>query len=259
MGESRLAMLSSHGDVWMTWAIQRQSPRAVYDQIADVLTEEIRVRHNVGERLASEQVLAERFAVNRHTIRHAIDMLVGLGLVERRHGLGTFVLDRPFDYPVSSRTRFTENLLAQGKASDSRLLRRAIIPATSEIAQALKLESNADVVWIETLRIVDGRPMSLIAHHLPASRFRDLMRIYDGGSLHDCLEHEFGIAPLRQRSVIGAQAPTDGDASLLLIPRTTPVLRICAVNADSAGQPVEYSIGRMRADRVQLSIDHKTL
>lgn len=240
----------------MTWSVQRRSPRAVYDQIADVLADEIR-GHRPGQRLPSEQVLAERFAVNRHTVRHAIETLVGLGLVERRHGLGTFVLDRPLEYPVNARTRFTENLLALGKASDSRLLRRALIPANAEVATALDLRVGAEVAWIETLRIVDGRPFSLIAHHLPAKRFAELIRLFDGGSLHDCLEQLFGVTPRRLRSLIGAQAPTDGDASLLLIPRSTPILRVVAVNTDLAGKPIEYSVGRMRADRVQLTFDHQ--
>ncbi len=240
----------------MTRSLVRGTTRAVYDQIAHVLAQEIRVRHQPGAQLPSELALAERFAVNRHTVRHAIDVLVGLGLVERRHGLGTFVLDRPLEYPVSARTRFTENLLAQGKTSDSRLLRRVVVPVSRETARALQIDPDSDVVAIDTLRIVDGRPMGVITHALPMPRFADLLIAYDGSSLHTCLEDLYGIQPQRHRTLISAQAPTDDDASLLLIPRTTPILRISAVNIDAAGVPIEHSLARMRADRLQLAIDH---
>jgi len=239
-----------------TRTVNRGNPRAVYDQIAQVLVREIQTRHPPGSQLSSEALLAARFAVNRHTVRHAIDVLVGLGMVERRHGIGTFVLDQPVEYPVTSHTRFTENLLALGKAADSRLLRRVIIPASRDVSRALQLPGETDVLTIDTLRIVDGRPFGLITHSLPVPRFNGLLLGYDGGSLHACLQDMYRLKPVRVRTVISAQAPTDEDASALLIPRTTPILRISAVNVDGQGLPIEHSLARMRADRMQLAIDH---
>ncbi len=44
-----------------------------------------------GDRLDGEYALAEKFAVSRNVVREAVGRLVALGLVEVRHGLGTFV------------------------------------------------------------------------------------------------------------------------------------------------------------------------
>jgi GntR family transcriptional repressor for pyruvate dehydrogenase complex len=44
-----------------------------------------------GEQLPSERELAERLGVSRSTVREAVQFLGALGLVEIRHGLGTFV------------------------------------------------------------------------------------------------------------------------------------------------------------------------
>jgi len=70
------------------YAIDRNGGVAVYKQIREILQEEIRNRFTVGDMLPSEHELSDRFAVNRHTLRRAVDELVAAGLLERRHGKG---------------------------------------------------------------------------------------------------------------------------------------------------------------------------
>jgi GntR family transcriptional repressor for pyruvate dehydrogenase complex len=55
-----------------------------------------------GSRLPSEKVLAEHFQVSAPTIREAIRGLAAIGLVESRHGSGTYVTARPADVVSSS-------------------------------------------------------------------------------------------------------------------------------------------------------------
>jgi GntR family transcriptional regulator len=47
-----------------------------------------------GERLPSVRALAAELAVNQNTILRVYERLTGEGLLERRHGDGTFVADR---------------------------------------------------------------------------------------------------------------------------------------------------------------------
>ncbi|MDD3925269.1 MAG: GntR family transcriptional regulator [bacterium] len=49
----------------------------------------------VGDRMPSENVLSKEYGVARNTVREAIESLVADGLVNRIHGKGTFVADRP--------------------------------------------------------------------------------------------------------------------------------------------------------------------
>lgn len=48
-------------------------------------------RLNPGERLPSEYQFGERFGVSRQTVRHALDVLAGEGLIVRRQGSGSYV------------------------------------------------------------------------------------------------------------------------------------------------------------------------
>ena len=70
---------------------------------------ELSVRHSVrarlreliavsrsGSRLPSERILSSRWGVARMTVRNALDDLVREGLIERRHGSGTYVAPHAF-------------------------------------------------------------------------------------------------------------------------------------------------------------------
>lgn len=236
-------------------ALNRQGGETVYSQISRLLEDEIRTLFKPGDCLPSESELADRFAVNRHTIRRAIEELITTGLVERRHGKGTFVLDGPIDYSLGQATNFTEALESSGKAASSRLLRKLLIPARGGVAQRLGLEEDATVIWFETLRMADGHPVCLISHFLPAHLFPGLFNEYHGGALHPLLR-QMGIQIRRQESLVSAILPKGDDASLLGMPINQPVLRVKSVNTNIAdGMPIEYALTRFRADRIQLRIN----
>ncbi len=48
-----------------------------------------------GDALPTEQTLGNQFGVSRITVRRALADLAGAGLIERRHGVGSFVCDQP--------------------------------------------------------------------------------------------------------------------------------------------------------------------
>lgn len=238
------------------FALQRNSGEAIYSQIAKFLKEEIASYLTPGECLPSENDLAERFSVNRHTIRRAVEDLIAAGLPERRHGKGTFVLDAPADYVLGSNTRFTENFESLGRTASSRTLRKLLIPARGGVATRLCLAENASVIWIESLRLADDRPICVISHFLPQQVFPALLDEYCGGSLHEHLAIHNGLKLRRIESLVSGALPQGDDASLLGMSQNQPVLRVKSVNVDERdGTPLEYALTRFRADRIQLHIN----
>src|SRR2546430_3769842 len=75
-----------------------------------------------GERLPNETALAERFGVNRHTLRQAVQALVREGHLNVRQGCGTFVRELVLDYALRRRTRLSENLARTGETAGRELL-----------------------------------------------------------------------------------------------------------------------------------------
>jgi GntR family phosphonate transport system transcriptional regulator len=235
--------------------INRHIGETVYSQIARALEDEIQRYYQAGDFLPSEQELAIRFGVNRHTVRRAIEQLIKSGLVERQHGRGTVVLDLPLDYTIAKITRFTENLEQMGKATSSEIIRKLILPARDGVATRLQLPENAEVIWIESLRSANNKPICVISHFLPRVQFPDLLTHYAGGSLHEFIHRHYGIALRRQESLITAEIPQGEDAALLGMPVHRPLLRVKSINVGSAdATPLEYALTRFRADRIQLRI-----
>ncbi len=237
--------------------IERDGPRAIYLQVAENLATEIRSHHVPGDRLPPEPELAARYAVNRHTLRHAIDLLEIQGLIERRRGLGTFVLDPPVAYPLHAQARFSDNLAAAGRPSTGRLLGAACEPASADVAVALKLVGGNTVWRLTTLREVEGAPVSIIDHWLPLEPFPSLAAEYRGGSLHALLRRHYGIQPKRSSTAVTATLPLAAVARQLRMAVGHPVLRLRTVNVDTVtGRPFEYAVSSIRADRIELVIEH---
>lgn len=238
------------------YAVDRDSGLALYAQIAEQLKQVVLSQYGSGDGLPSEGDLAAQFGVNRHTLRRAVDELVDTGMLERRHGLGIFVLDTQLDYQIGKGTRFTENLAALGFLSENRILRKQTIGANAKVAQRLVIQEGDAVHWVETLRMVDERPMCLISHFVPAEKFPDLFEKFDRGSLHSLMSAAYGCKLRRTESLITAVLPQGDDAKTLGMPQNRPVLRVKSVNVnDRDGAPVEYAITRFRADRIQLRIN----
>jgi len=69
---------------------------AAYRQLASVLRDRIRSGQlPAGGRMPSEKDLHDEFGLARETVRRALAVLRAEGLVEVRHGHGTFVVEAP--------------------------------------------------------------------------------------------------------------------------------------------------------------------
>lgn len=236
--------------------INRSSGESLYSQISRFLELDIKDRLSPGDYLPSEQDLAARFCVNRHTVRRAVDELVLAGLVERCHGKGTRVLSPAFDYCIEQQTRFTESLASRGKSTNSTVIRKLVIPATGGVSKKLKIKEGTEVVWIETLRLVEESPFCVISHFLPLDQAVEVNENYNGGSLHGFIKRKLGIELNRKSSLITAMLPQGDDARHLNMPANAPVLRVKSVNCNKKnGIPLEYAITRFRADRTQLEVN----
>ena len=72
---------------------QRRRPRTLALELVDSLGDRIRdTRLRVGDKLPTEAAIMAEFNVSRTVVREAISKLQASGLVETRHGIGTFVL-----------------------------------------------------------------------------------------------------------------------------------------------------------------------
>lgn len=230
--------------------LSRQA-QPLYLELADTLRRELQ-HMQPGEYLPGELQLAARFAVNRHTLRRAMDELVLEGQLARHKGKGTRVLTRPLIYPMRAESAYSASLSAQGHGVEALLLERRMRPASEVEAEHLQLESGTRLLELITLRLIDEQPVSLI-HHRYNADLEPVLADYRGGSLRSYLA-ERGTLLTRAYSLIGARLPSREEADRLLMSRQAPLLTVLTLSQNPAGQPVELSYSTSRADRFQYQV-----
>jgi len=235
----------------------RSARVVIWQRIAEVLAAEISAgSFPPGARLPTETALAERFGVNRHTLRQAIGALSTAGLVSVQHGRGTFVRPAPMvEYPIGTRTRFSEIISRQSMMADGELLAARENPATAEVAEALGLPEATPVVVLEILRRADGLPVSVTTSHLPLPRFQGIDVAFRLSNSITAALREFGVADYTRRSTrIWTRMPTPEEAVLLRQRADVPVLVKESVNQDESGQAIEFGVSRNAGQRVQVLV-----
>lgn len=150
-----------------------------------------------GDRLPPERELAERFGVGRGSVREALRELEILGLVEARHGAGTYVravdsreLMAPFRSVVALSDAAVQDVVAFRRMFEPQVAAMAAANADDEgralLQQALRRYEDAhaveaDVDFHEAVARCTGNPIVLAVHHALAELFADF-RTHLGGS-----------------------------------------------------------------------------
>ncbi len=206
-----------------------------------------------GARLPTEAQMSARFAVNRHTVRRALEEMSRNGLVRVEQGRGSFVAEDVLDYTVGPRTRFSEWIRRHNKEPSGRTLDLRELPADSAVAAGLGLRAGARIVRLERLGLADGQPVSVGLHHFPAARFPKLLAALRSAVSISVALAQSGVADYRRQSTrVSARMPTEQEAALLQLARNRPLLVSENINVDAEGRVVEFGIARYPTPRVQI-------
>lgn len=235
----------------------REDGLAAWRQIADGIEADLASGSlRPGEKLPTEAALAQRFGVNRHTVRRALAVLAARGLVRAAQGSGTFVEARPLAYPIGPRTRFSEIMARAGREAWGDLLSAAETIADAGVAEALAIDPGAAVLQLRTLHRADATPISLATTSLPLPRFAGLARAYaETGSLTRAYA-AVGVADyVRLSTRITARAAGPQDAAILDLTPGRVLLVVDSVNVDADGRRIQATRAHFAADRVELVVE----
>lgn len=233
----------------------------LYMQIADSLLEGIEQGAPApGERLPSERQLAVDFAVNRRTVRRALEVLDRRGLIERHQGAGTLVASPRLQRAAAEFFPFTEGVRHRGSEPGSKILSLERVPATPNVATRLGLQFSAEVYHFRRLRSIDGQPTLIETFSLPAHLVPGI-DAYDFGvrSVYDIMENEYGVVVERAQLSLEAVAMSELEARWLQVPVGWPAMLERHLAFDDQGRPVDSGFDVYRGDRVRFVTDSATL
>lgn len=197
-----------------------------------------------GTQLPTEAELCQMLGVSRTVVREAIRVLEEDGLVTRRHGVGTFVRDRPILKNLNFNFGITEMIESAGQTSGTSHLAIRTELADQELAEQLRVAPGTSLVTVERVRTADGRPVVYSLDTLPESvlqRAEFDPQVLLTQSIYSILQTtlgrviEYGIARL-----LPVTAP-DFVAEKLALPKRALALYVVQTDYSPEDEPLVYS------------------
>lgn len=223
-----------------------------YQRLADELRNEvIQGAWRPGDRLPSENELAQQYNIAAGTVRQALRQLVEEGLLERFHGKGTFVRRPSFD---ASLFRFFRFRGANGETQipESRILQLKQTSAPGLVSSKLKLPDNAKVIFISRLRLLSDVPVLVEEIWLPANTFKPLLslNVADFGPLlYPLYDLRCGVVVARAEEDLTAEKANSATAKILRLDKSDPVIVVDRLAKGYDHEPLEWRRTRGRADQ----------
>lgn len=252
--------MADPADIFSTLAAQPFEPRSetsIWQQIADRI-EAACLDGRLSGRLPGEIQMAASFGVTRVTIRRALTRLQQEGLLQARKGVGIFVRSAPLKYQVDHGSRFVDGLEG-GAVVGTLTIGQSRGTATTEEAEALRIETGALVVRLSRVRLVNGAPVYYSDKSFPAVV---LPRFEDSYASHESVRDVYlahGIEDYRRTETrVSGGFATPAEADALRLTSRTPVLRSVAINAAPDGTPIEFNRGTWPLTAVELVLQEST-
>ena len=230
-----------------------QSPVPLYRQLADIILGMIRAGdYPAGEKIPAEHALAASYGIGRPTVRQATEFLVRKGILVRKRGSGTFVLQ-----PQKAVDLFSF-------AGTIRSFRKEGIPVRTRIIAKTRLKqvgndpenpfAGSKVFFFSRLSRVEDTPVLIENIYLDPNLFAGIDRIdMEGKSLSQIVEENFYLRPVGANQNFRIVYVKGKKADDLLVTEKTPVLLVKRFLHFPQAENVVFSELYCRTDRFVFS------
>ncbi|NLG93644.1 MAG: GntR family transcriptional regulator [Clostridiales bacterium] len=205
------------------------------------------------EKLPTESALCRQYGVSRMTVRLALEGLKTKGLIYRKQGKGSYVLQPKVEQELSSFYSFGNNMPDHGHTIPNQLI--SFEKVTSPIAaEALRLPENEELFCVQRLRSADSTPFALEKSYIPCKICPNLTgELVIEKGLYNALHLLAGITPNAAKESFEAVLMSKKQAEALQTAGNQPALHVERVT--SAGSLlVEYCDSIVRGDRLKYNI-----
>jgi DNA-binding GntR family transcriptional regulator len=219
-------------------SVDRSSPVPLYFQVSEQLQRAIADGTLLpGDRIANEIALADELGLSRPTMRQAIQTLVDKGLLVRKRGVGTQVVQSQIRRSVEL-TSLNDDLVRAGQNPVTRVLSLERVEADEPTAHELQVRPGAAVWRLERLRLLGDQPLALMSNTLPVDVVRLESADLTTTGLYEHLRRS-GIHIRVAHQRIGAVRADARAAKLLTVRKGDPLLTMHRTAFDDNGRAVE--------------------
>lgn len=223
---------------------------SIYEELKEEINNGV---YPVGGLFPAEPELQNLFGVSRITVRHAVQLLVDEGYLQRIHGVGTVVVSQKESLQLQNLLSFSEEYKGAGFHSDMVSFEERI-PASSLVCSKLNISKGSEVSCHERLRWSDHHPIGFQRVYCPLHMEltkEELTR--PNLSLYELFK-EKGYSVKNANETIESIIADQKLAEYLQVPEGSPLLFVQRVTKDQRDRIVEYAEIYYRGDRYRYSV-----
>ena len=158
--------------------IDKSSAQPLYQQIKGEIKTNIGLgKWRPGQKLPSENELVNLLKVSRMTVHRALRELSSEGVLNRVHGLGTFISEVPRHASLIQLKDIAREIRDQGQKHSSRVITHLKIKAASTIAAEMQQAENSEVYFLKAIHFQDEEPIQLEERYVNPLLVPDFMNI----------------------------------------------------------------------------------
>lgn len=221
----------------------------LYIQIMEEIENQIKSKKLLpGEKLKPETELAKEYGVSLITVRNAISNLIKKGLVTRKQGKGTFVIQQKFNKNINNLQGFSDLCYQIGATPGAITLENNLITPSESILTKLNLSINDKVIYISRLRLANNEPVVIEKNYFSIKYISLLQENLNNSSLFKILKEKLNVQVASSIKKIEICKATKEEAELLKIKKNTPLLFIKSTTFDEKNNPLYVGIQIINAD-----------
>ena len=213
--------------------------RSLHEQLSLLIAETVS-----GEQLPSEPKLAIDLGVSRASLREAMRTFETRGLLQRKHGVGTFVIHptRVFDTGLenlNSLETIADLLGLEVSMGDLKVARRTV---NIEMCETLELPEDAEILQVSRVILAENRPVAYLEDNLPIDVINEEeVRKDFTGSVLDMLIKRDDIPLASSKCEISSIGAPPEIAKALDIQRHDPLLVFSSLLYSTRGRIIDSS------------------
>lgn len=204
--------------------------KSLSQELAEELREHIlEGKYRAGEQLPAEVDYARELGVSRATLRDTLSILERQGLVERKHGVGSFVSSQDHQIITSfEKLESMKDLIRRsGYDAELRVLDYQACFLDQYAASILKVPEGTPGICIRTLYSANAIPFVYTMEYTLSSFLSDpLIARRDGcEDLADFISRNTGNPPVATLTKLKGILPTEELMDILMIDANSPIIR----------------------------------
>jgi len=208
-----------------------------------------------GDQLPTQKELGIQYEMSHMTVRRALDELIKEGVISSVQGKGLYVTSQTLATDIGYLVSFDEQILRLGMKPTKRVLCGEIIPASTVLAQMLKVDVGIPLVSLERLLLANETPVAIIIAYLPHHLCPGLLsHDLEKGSMFGILRQVYGLQLSGAVSIVQTVLANKKQANLLQIQRPTALLSREQQTYLSDGKIIEFSRSFMRGDNYHIRV-----